>query len=211
MNCKDCENWKPKPLQSDTPELEAEPNFYVEQIVVGLQNTIGVVTSVNGDWIKFTARDGDKCTQKRWNIRHATEGEINKFNKPEFHVEQIVAIKEIHPDSNCTIGQIKELYGSRAILVLKDGQEYDCPKSGIRPANKAEISDFYTRELAGEMVRAYKDENDNIRLIRSNGCWDYLFFSDWEELAKAICKAINLPIMSYEESKRNFKAPKAEK
>ena len=91
-----------------------------------------------------------------------------------------------------------------AIKVYLEKRE---PKEPEFKVGDDEIDDYYTREFAGELVRAYEDKDGAIRLYLSDGNWYWVCAS----VARALLANSHIPIMSWEQVQKyyngEFKAP----
>mgnify|MGYP001612225572 CR=1 FL=1 len=121
----------------------------------------------------------------------------------QFRVEQIVRVK-----CSDTYFKISEILSDGTIKgFAKDGQQalvnypdYLCS------ATPAEIAEFYTCVLAGHIVRAYEEDDDDVLFLWDKYDSDYLFEA-YPEVAHALCLSAHIPIMPYVESRGKFDPP----
>lgn len=133
--------------------------------------------------------------------------EYLKNQKQSFRVGQIVFASNLG-GYQANLGKILELQGYFCTIEDVNGTRIIYEKSDIRPATPDEVDEWYTREVDGEPVRAYEDEDGDIILQRATD-WNCLLLGS-KEMALKVCKALNLPIMPYAESQGNYKPPKKE-
>ncbi len=80
----------------------------------------------------------------------------------------------------------------------------DYNRPNFRPKEEA---DKWTRQVGGLRVRAYRDQQNDIWFVGSNGAEIPSVNGRKRELYEAICKALDIPIMRWSESHGNFMKP----
>ncbi len=122
-----------------------------------------------------------------------------------FEVGDIVA--SVYNGKTECIGKIVPSYKNCFCIESKDGKEHYTLLEKVRHATPVEIDEFYTGEIAGKRVRAYETECKNVVLVLldSEVVW---LLPDHPDQARAICETSHIPIMSFEKSKGEFRAPK---